>query len=756
MNATADRLLAEVRQMLGDSRGEIANVSRDFFEQEKLKRELTRAEIRRAIARGIRYESEDEYDLALESYRRAKTMIRYEPFDLALDEEMREVELRIPEAEKGKARKDEEDRRERERMAQESLQADSHRSMAYVKNQIRQLYRRADTAKENKRFELAAQHYQQILQLNPRDERASRWLAVVKQQNRLQTLDDLMRRSVENYELAVLGVLESSVIYQKIFRYPEQEEWIRISPKVISIEERVAQAQTEEEKDIRRRLGLAYTFGVPEETSLQDVLAELQSLSGINFFIRPGEDGTDPGESAVQLDQLEGLPLRNILNLVLRQVGEDVRYIIKEGTVIIGPRGDLQETKYFYTYEISDLIRARPDFPAPDIGLDELAGTDSGGGAEIDLGFDEDEELSGAVLPAEDLLRIIAKALGGEEDVEEPEGIRIFGGKLSARVTLEDHLKLAKILERFRRSAGMMVTVESRFLDIQDNFLEEIGINFGGTTSNLPNTIPDADGTGTALAPGYEFIDARGEFNLRAASIGMLSNPLGSQVNPFNLSSSGGGAYQLNVLDAERFQLEAILTGVAKTQEIRRLNSPRITAFNTQVAHTLVVQQAAYIQDLEVNQTGVIPVINPVIGVLNTGSILELRPTISYDRKYVVLEIQPTLAEEIGRDVAVLNLSGSFTVVPVQLPILSVTKIKTTVTVPDGGTVLVGGLKREITTKSSIGMPFFRHIPLVNLLLGRKGASTLRSNLFVLINAQITIVHEEEEALFGPGVGAGF
>ncbi|MEM7232618.1 MAG: hypothetical protein AAF517_10610, partial [Planctomycetota bacterium] len=383
--------------------------------------------------------------------------------------------------------------------------------------------------------------------------------------------------------------------------------------------------------------------------------------------------------------------------------------------------------------------------------LDELAGKGSEGGAvDIDLGLEEGGGGGGGGIPAEELLKIIARKLQpNEPDAEETPGIEILGGKLSARTTLERHLKLAKILDRFRRSAGMMVTVESRFLDIQDNFLEQIGVNFGGTTSNLPVSISDADGTGTSLAPGFRFVDAQQDFDIRAASIGTLSNPIGSQVNPFNTSASGGGAYQLNLLDIQRYQMEAILTGVAKTQEIRRLNSPRVTAFNTQTAHTLVVQQAAFIQDLEVNQTGVIPVINPVIGVLNTGSILELRPTVSYDQKYVTLEIQPTLAEEIGRDVAVLNLSGNFTVVPVQLPILSVTKIKTTVSVPDGGTVLVGGLKREISNDMSIGVPFLRHIPLVNLLLGRKGKSTMRSNLFVLINANITVVHEEEAALFG-------
>ena len=44
-----------------------------------------------------------------------------------------------------------------------------------------------------------------------------------------------------------------------------------------------------------------------------------------------------------------------------------------------------------------------------------------------------------------------------------------------------------------------MVTVESRFVDLQDNFLESLGINFGNPfNSNLPNPINDIGDNGTA------------------------------------------------------------------------------------------------------------------------------------------------------------------------------------------------------------------------------------------------------------------
>ncbi|MBN1442875.1 MAG: tetratricopeptide repeat protein, partial [Planctomycetes bacterium] len=747
-NEDAASLLSEVRLILGDVPSETTAVARDVFTREKLQRSMAKTEVRQAIERGDLHRSLGEYDLAIQSYKRAIDLIRLLPFDLKLDEELTGARRSLEIAEREKIDQEEQDRRELLKSIEEQKHAERTTNLEILKHQIRELHRKAAVAMESREYERAATLYGQIIELNVHDAVALRKRADALHAAHIQRMDRLLRESVENYEIAVVGVEESSIIYQAIFRYPEKEEWLRLSPKVVTVEEEVARTELAIDKEIRRQLATPLSVGFPEEIPLHEALTELQDLTGVNFFIVSGEgDGTR--DAPVRLDQVDNLSLQNVLGLLLEKAGDGMSYIIREGAIYVGPKESLPETKIYHAYEISDLIKARPDFNAPPLALDELAGKEEGGAI-----FDIESEgaaRGGPPTDRDELLRFIGKELTGEE--AEPEGINIYGGKLSATVSLQDHLKLATILDRFRKQTGMMVTVESRFLDIQDNFLEEIGVNFGsGSTSNLVNNIPDADGTGTSLAPGYYFLDARQEFDLRAASIGALSSPLGSQVNPFNISADGGGAYQINVIDVERYQLEAILTGVAKQQEIRRLNSPRVTAFNTQTAHTLVVQQAAFIQDLEVNQTGVIPVINPVIGVLNTGSILEVRPTISYDRKYVALEIQPTLAEEIGRDMAILNLSGNFTVVPVQLPILSVTKIKTTVTVPDGGTVLVGGLKREIATKTSIGLPFFRHIPIVNLLFGRRGESSLRSNLFVLINAQITIVHEEEEALFGGGV----
>ena len=753
-NEPAQQLLDEVRMLRGDRRGEVPVVAKDIREQLMVQRQMLRYEIERQLNRAMKFFEGSEYDKAIDSYNRAIDGINHAPFDLGIDAYLERAKQGLARSESEKKRKDFEDQQTLLRMIQQSKREQEAESLDFIENHIRALRRRANAARENHDYDKAGELYEKILALNPHDEEAQNQNRLSREHHHIQQLDMLLRANIDNYRKAVLGVLESSVIYQDIFRYPDKDEWIRLSPKVVTIEEQIAKFESPLEKEIRRKLAQSITYGLEEPVPLREALSDLQGLTGVNFFIQ----STDIGDTEVQLETLNNLPLSNVLAFLLRNAGDGVGYVIREGAVVIAEDEEqLQEPKYLRFYEISDLVDKRPDFPADDLALDEMSGqSDVDAAADIAFGDDEEESV-GDVYEKDELLSLIARELnagGDAEGEEEVEGIRIHpGGKLMALTTLQNHIKLAKILERFRKATGMMVTVESRFLDIQDNFLESIGINIGNSQANfLPNTIPDIDGNGTALNPGYEFTDAGGEMNLRVASIGALSNPLGSQVNPFNLSGTGGGSYQVNAINPDRFVLEALLTGVAKDQEIRRLNSPRVTAFNTQTAHTLVVNQAAYIQDLEVNQTGVIPVINPVIGVLNTGSILEVRPTISFDRKYVVLEIQPTLAEQIGESQALLNLSGGFTTVPVQLPVVSVTKIKTTVNVPDGGTVLLGGLKREVKQEASIGLPALRRLPLANLFFGRNANAALRSNLFVLINTHITVVHEEEARLFGTGI----
>jgi type II secretion system protein D len=67
----------------------------------------------------------------------------------------------------------------------------------------------------------------------------------------------------------------------------------------------------------------------------------------------------------------------------------------------------------------------------------------------------------------------------------------------------------------------------------------------------------------------------------------------------------------------------------------------------------------------------------------------------------------------------------------------NIDKIQSTVTIPDGHTVIVGGLNRTSTDRSTSGVPVLQHIPIVGVLFGNRSHDTEKSSLFIFIRPTI-------------------
>jgi type II secretory pathway component GspD/PulD (secretin) len=67
----------------------------------------------------------------------------------------------------------------------------------------------------------------------------------------------------------------------------------------------------------------------------------------------------------------------------------------------------------------------------------------------------------------------------------------------------------------------------------------------------------------------------------------------------------------------------------------------------------------------------------------------------------------------------------------------NIDKVQSTVTIPDGHTVIVGGLNRISTNKSNSGVPVLQHIPVVGALFGNRSEDTEKSALFIFIRPTI-------------------
>jgi general secretion pathway protein D len=202
------------------------------------------------------------------------------------------------------------------------------------------------------------------------------------------------------------------------------------------------------------------------------------------------------------------------------------------------------------------------------------------------------------------------------------------------------------------------------------------------------------------------------------------------------------------------------------------LNAPKVTLFNGQQAQVVDAAFRPFV-------ISVIPVVGefaaaqqPVIVVLSEGTMLSVQAVVSDDRRYVRLTLVPFFSQ-IGQ-VQEFTFEGSETTstsesestdnngtdessegseeitrsgTTVQLPTFEVISVSTTVSVPDGGTVLMGGIKRLRESRNEFGVPLLSKVPYVDRLFRNVGIGRETDSLMMMVTPHIIIQEEEEERL---------
>jgi general secretion pathway protein D len=208
------------------------------------------------------------------------------------------------------------------------------------------------------------------------------------------------------------------------------------------------------------------------------------------------------------------------------------------------------------------------------------------------------------------------------------------------------------------------------------------------------------------------------------------------------------------------------------------MQAPKVTLFNGQNAFVSDQSQTPFV-------TSIIPVVGdfaaahqPVIVVLSEGTSLSVQAVVSSDRRFVRLTLVPFFSR-IGEvreftfegktttnsGSAVLDASGDNQIstdnvevtkegTTVQLPTFAFTSVSTTVSVPDGGTVLLGGIKRLSEGRNERGVPLLSKLPYINRLFRNVGIGRSTQSLMLMVTPRIIIQEEEEELATGVTVGS--
>jgi general secretion pathway protein D len=407
---------------------------------------------------------------------------------------------------------------------------------------------------------------------------------------------------------------------------------------------------------------------------------------------------------------------------------------------------------------VRDLTHTISQFPAPELiisGAGQAGAADQGGVIALEEAAPEQVFQAGSL--ADLIMNRVQPASWAPElgtSIEER------NGKLVVMQKPEVHRIISQLLQRFREAQTLQVMVQSRFVEVRESFLEDIGVDFadlpngvtspsmtfGGSSWNLDPMHPFAP---TGSSTGMVYSDQRGvpgyptnheyDYWVRSTSFNNRLYPYGSRL-PYSTDpgSGEGGTFQFRFVG--NVVAQAILHALKKEEHGDLLLAPRLTMYNNQRAYVMSVIQHPYIADYDVAGVTYDPVLNTIM----TGTILDVKPTVSHDRRYVTLTMQPSTADQLDWETQYIVGAGVY---PIQLPNIRLRSVRTTVIVPDGGSVLLSGLMTDVTFNSAAGVPFFSDLPILGRLFGSDLKQREKINLIVLVTTKLILFEEEEAKL---------
>lgn len=794
-NTKARYLLQMSGLLLGDNKDSLKSSAERLKDEREVRLQQERIELRRLYDSGDALFKETKYDLAIRKFEQVLERIKWSPYNIDSEGLEDNARKQIIEARSLKREQDIKDREEKENRALIAARSEERSARAAKKRKVELLIKRATDQLRLNQFEKAEETIKEVLEEDADNQTALRlrntaiegrhvhYGSIIASNDR-----EEFRRNEELNREAVVPYLEPVI-------FPGKEEWDMISRRGVGVAPPEAQEPNwilDYKKVLRtRKVTINFT-----DTPFADVISFLQDITGLNITV---SQEIDKEELRVNL-RLNKIILQNAFNLLLQQT--DLAMTFENETLKIVPKEGAKGKYYLDILDVQDILSQIPDFPGPRIqvsgdsgGGGGGGGGGAGGGQTLNFGDDDDSEEEGSVIDPEKLTELVRNSTG-EDNWEDPASIEVHRGQLIVFQTPEVQKQIITVLENLRRNSGLFVQIETRFVSLFNDFLRDIGVdyrdlgqsnapvfgapleldpsavNFQRSTGTPPQTNPNIIGIGrgasnraTAVGPvnpatnvptfGADQLGGRLENIVEGSQGGFLA---GRRLNGTAVQASGidkGATLQATFLDP--IQVNAILKMDEERSKTRTVQAPVVTAANRQRVYISVVTQRAYISDYELSSGGtglaIAEVADPVVETFQEGIVLDVRPTVSHDRKYITLDVKPTLAILVGGDFGRIPVNlGTQTAaainVNIEVPQVQLQEAFTTVTIPDGGTALLGGLRIINEANFKSGLPALMELPVINVLAMRKSEITETQSLMILIKAKMISLRETEAKIF--------
>jgi type II secretory pathway component GspD/PulD (secretin) len=769
-NARAQSALGSLQGRTGAPADENASLLEAELQSRTLRTSAAVAEFEELINRATSLLDARNFSAARQTVQQAKIVLdmnrQYLPparYD-ALRESATALAARVDEAERAHAAEqtrlmEEARRRETEQRRAEALRAQEQ--------EVQNLLRRAADFRREQKYEQALEVLNQALFLDPDNVAAQAMKEMIEDSKLYVEARERLRQRGLMASQQASDSIEASTPYTDLLAYPA--DWPRITASRLTGLEQSA-AESEINRQVVRRLKEIVPINF-DGNKLEDVLDYIRNTTNVNLVANwsaLAEAGIERSQPITL--QLTNIPADQALRLVLQQAAAAnpeaaINYSIIDGVVTISTQADLSRTTDIRSYDIRDLLVQVPNFSdAPEFDLNAaLSNTNTGGSTGIGGGggggrgggagglfateAETTEELKTRQELVDEITTLIRDTVGRPEDWEAAGGsvssMKELNGVLIVRTTPENHRQIATLLRQLRETRALQIAIETRFLFVDQNFLDELEVDLDLTYDNPtdhfgPVTVDQGsasivDRPTTPLTPGAFLPDT---------TTGLVPRSL-----------------NLGVEYLDDLEVNLVLNATQASRRAFTLTAPRVTLFNGQRGYVMVARQLSFVSDLEPipDAAG----FDPTISVTQEGVILDVEATVSADRRYVTLTVRPSLAQLRQTPPRSITIKGSVaqgqTTLPttvegqIELPDLQITTLKTSVSVPDRGTLLLGGQRLKADVEIEAGVPVMSKVPVLNRLFTNRSSVQDEQTLLILIKPTIIVQSEEEENLF-PGL----
>ncbi len=701
---------------------------------------------------------------------------------------------------------------DQERKLREQAEQQAKAARSERERKINELLDRARAYQQELRYQEALEAVNQLLFLDPINPAGLLLRDLYGAIIIYREFNSLQREKAELFALQSINSQKAVVPGRNILNFPP--DWPKISlsrGEAMAFAETPENRRTLAMLEDPQRKVPSVAFA---DNGLEDVLKFFQDFAQVNVDVdwRALEAAGVTRDAPVSLN-LTNVTCRTLLDRVLAKVGDSglgkADWTVLDGVVTVSSDEAIRKNTHLAIYDVRDLIVEVPDYDeVPQIDLQSVlqqsSGRGGGGGGQSpfrDDQNDEDLQQRDREERIDDVVAVITENVDSEGWVDNGGSTgkiqRLANqGQLIITNTPKNHREIEGLLSKLRAQRAMQINVETRFLLVNQDWFEQIGfdldIYFNANNNQVragqalaPQTQASDFFNNGRLRPGGTWQPTSADINqsnttdddFREGGVPLFQqrprawSPIGFAQDSLGLASrlapSSGivadvlaGAPALGIAGQflDDIQVDFLVQATQADRRAVALTAPRITFTNGQTSNIFVATQVAFVSDLEPVVSDSAVGFDPTVDVVSEGVTLLVTGTVTSDRRYVTMNVDAGISRIDGfEDQAVTAVAGgqlinsSDTQSFIQLPTVTVTRVRTSVTVPDQGTILLGGQRLITEFDIETGVPVLSKIPILTRFFTNRIESKEEQTLLILLKPTILIQNEEEERNF-PGL----